>query len=98
MDNAGRTGDAVPRAETCDDAVTCLILNEHIEHAAKYEKYLFDFMGMGGIALARFHKHDREREISSRDRIGIVMFSRAARSDEAMLRPFKAFDLRVFER
>src|SRR5262245_3294492 len=63
MDDAGRTRDAFPWPEPRGDALAALILHEHVEIALQHEEALLDFVGMGGIALARRHEHDREREV-----------------------------------
>ena len=50
--------DALPRAETRGDAIAGFILHEYVEKSVQDKEAFFDFMGVGGIALAGVHEHD----------------------------------------
>jgi len=58
VDNAGRAGDALPWAKALCDAISALVLDEHVEMALQDEEDLLDFMGMRRISLTRRNKHD----------------------------------------
>src|SRR5262249_44378144 len=97
MDNARRARDAIPSAEARGDALAGFILHEHIEESLQHEEAFFDLVGVGRVALAGMHEHDREGEIAGRNDRRITMFAGAAGTDEAMLRPLVALDLGVLE-
>src|SRR5262245_36703493 len=97
MDDASRTRDALPWPESRGDALAALIFHEHIEIALQHEEALLDLMGMGGVALAGRHEHDREREVPGRDHGRIVVFAGTACADETMLGALVTLDLGVLE-
>ena len=53
VDDAGRTGDALPWTEPGRDPLAALVLDKNVEIALQHEKALLDLMGMRGVALAR---------------------------------------------
>src|SRR3954470_15614501 len=97
MDDAGRAGDAFPRAEARGQALARFVLDEDIEEALQHEEDLLDLMGVRRVALAGLDIHDREREIPGGNDRGIAMLARAAGTDEAVLRSAIALDLGVLE-
>src|SRR5215469_3790365 len=98
VNHAGRAGDAFPRAEPRRHPLAALVLDEDVEKALQHEKALLDLVRMRGVALARLHIHDREREVSGRNDRGVAMLAGAAGANEAMLRPLVALDLGILER
>ena len=97
VDDARRAGDAFPRAEARGDAPAGFVLHEHVEKPLQHEEAFLDFMGVGGVALAGVHEHDRQGEVAGRDDGRIAMLAGAAGADEAVLRAFEALDLGVLE-
>src|SRR5262245_15812735 len=97
MDDASRARDAFPWPEPRGDALAALILHEHVEIALQHEEAFLDLVGVGGIALAGRHEHDRERKILRRDHGRIVVLAGAAGADEAVLGALVALDLGVLE-
>src|SRR5882672_3157049 len=98
VNDAGRTGDALPGSEARGDAVAGFILHEHVEKPLQYKEALLDFVGVGRVALARIDEHDRQSEISGRNDGRIAMLAGAAGADEAMLRALVALDLGILKR
>src|SRR5215470_7213469 len=78
VNDAGRTGDALPGAEARGDAVAGFILYEHVEKPLQDEEALLDFVGVGGVALARIDEHDGQSEIAGRDDCWVAMLAGAA--------------------
>src|SRR5215471_3018339 len=97
VNDASRTGDALPRAEARGDAVAGLILHEYVQKALQHEEAFLDFMGVGCVALARIHEHDGQREVAGRYDGRIAMLAGAAGPDEAVLRALVALDLGILE-
>src|SRR5499427_567354 len=97
VDHAGRARDALPRTEPRGESLPALVLDEHVEETLQHEEALLDLVGVGGIALARLHIHDRQREVAGRNDGRIAMLAGAAGADEAVLRALVAFDLGVLE-
>src|SRR5215471_21120266 len=98
MDDSGRARDAFPWPEPRRDSFAALILHEDIEMALQHEETLLDLVGMGGVALAGRHEHDREREVLGRDHGRVVVLAGTAGADEAVLGALVALDLGVLER
>ena len=98
MDHARRTGDAFPRSELAGQPAAAFVLDEDVEIALQHEKNLLDFVGVGGVALARRAEDDAEGEGARRDHAGVVVLAGAAGADEAVLGAAIAFDLGVLER
>src|SRR5882757_10927137 len=89
--------DALPGPEPCSQPFAVLLLDKHVEISLQHEETFLDFMRMRGVALARLHIHDREREIACRDHGRVAVFAGAARADETMLGALVALDLGIFE-
>src|SRR5262245_28339634 len=53
VDDAGRTGDALPGTEPGGQALAALVLDEHVEVALQHEEALLDLVGVRGVALTR---------------------------------------------
>jgi len=66
--------------------------------ALQHEEHLLDLVGVGGVALAGHHIHDREREVSGRNHGRIAVLAGTAGADETVLGALVAFDLGVLER
>src|SRR5262249_48383328 len=98
VDDAGRTGDALPGSEARGDAVAGFILHEHVEQPLQNEETLLDFVGVGRDALARIDEHERQSASSGRNDRRIAMLAGAAGADKAMLRALVALDLGILER
>src|SRR5262245_46312182 len=96
VDDVGGAGDAVPLSEHRLRAASLAVLEEHLDLAFEDEERLLDRMRVGGIALARRHVHDRQREMLGGDGLDVTLAGRAG-ADVAMLRPAEAFDARVGE-
>ena len=90
--------DAFPGAEPRRQPLAAFVLDEHVEIALQHEEALLDLMGMRGVALARIHIHDRQREIACRDNARIAVLAGTAGADEAVLGALVAFDLGILER
>src|SRR5215475_480454 len=75
--------------------MTFLVLEEKRHNAVQDKEDLFNLMSMGGAALSRRKVEHAEREITRRDDIWVVVLTRSAGADEAMLRTAAAFPLRV---
>src|SRR5215468_5133589 len=98
VNDASRTGDALPGAEARGDAVAGFILHEYVEKPLQHKEALLDFMGVGRVALARIDEHDRQGEISGRNDGRVAMLPGAAGPNEAMLRALVALDLGILKR
>src|SRR3546814_4946113 len=70
VDHARRTGNAFPRPQARGNALPLIVLQEHRKKPLKNEENFFDFMGMGGITLARLDIHDAQRKATGRDEVG----------------------------
>src|SRR6516165_3797103 len=97
MNDAGRTGDALPGAEPGSEALAGLVLDETVEEALQDEEHLLDLVGMRSVALPGLYIHDREREILGRDDGRVAVLAGAAGTDEAMLGTLVALDLGILE-
>src|SRR3982074_2757734 len=75
VDHPRRARDAFPWAEPRGQALAALVLDEDVEKALQHEEAFLDLVGMGGVALARLHIHDGEREISGRDDAGVAVLA-----------------------
>ena len=73
------------------------VLEEDAHLAAQDEEDLFDLVGVGGVALARRHEHDAEREVLGGNVVAIGLAGGAV-ADEAVLRSTIALDARIGER
>src|SRR5712671_5465457 len=97
MDDTRRARDALPGPEPCSQPFPVLLLDEHVEIALQHEETFLHFMRMRGVALARLHIHDREREIARRDHGRVAVLAGAPRADETMLSALVALYLGIFE-
>src|SRR5580658_2945387 len=85
VDDAGRTSDAFPWAESRGQPLAGFILDEDVEKALQHEEALLDLVRMRRVALAGLDIDDREREIARRDDGRIVVLAGTAGADEAVL-------------
>src|SRR5690348_2007225 len=97
VDHSRRALDALPRAEPRCDPLAALVLDEHVEEPLQHEEALLDLVRMGGVALAGFDIHHRQREVPGRDHARVAVLARAAGADEAVLGALVALDLGVLE-
>jgi hypothetical protein len=97
VDDVGRRRDAVPLAEHRLHPLALAVLEEDAHLAAQDEEDLLHLVGVGGVALARRHEHDAQREVLGGDHARVLL-ARGARADEAMLGATVSLHARVGER
>src|SRR5437899_4849792 len=63
MDDAGRRRDTIPAPEHGLLAAVGTVLEEDLHLAVEDEEHLLDLVRVRGVALARRHEHDAQREL-----------------------------------
>src|SRR5665213_290347 len=97
VNDTGRAGNAFPRPQALDDLVSALIFHKDVEMPLQHKETFFHFMRMRSVTLPRGHEHNGKREVSGRNYRCIVVLSRTAGTDKAMLRTFVSFKFRVLK-
>src|ERR1700722_3889115 len=98
MNHPCRSGNALPRTETRRYALTRFIFNKDIEKSLQHEKHLFHFVRMCCVPLTRLDIHNRQSEVSGRDKSAGTVFAGSTGANKPMLRPLESLDFCVLER